>query len=341
MVSHRRPAQPGIDRSTRATVLTAAAATAAVALGGVPADAAPRDKPSDAHSRVDRLYEQAERATEAYNKADERADRLRAQVERARDRVARGQQRINEMRGSLGALAGAQYREGGIDPALQLMLSSDPEGYLDKATALDRVSTRHAGRLADLSRAQRGLAQQRAEAGRKLAELEKSRAVVARHKRTVEHKLAQARRLLNALPGKEREARERSSRTSGREDLPQPGAAPSARAAAALAAARSAIGRPYVWGGNGPSGFDCSGLMQWSYAQAGVGLPRTSQAQRYAGRQVPLAQARPGDLVAYRDDASHIGMYVGNGQVVHAPHPGAPVRYDPVGMMPVSSVTRI
>ncbi|NSL43025.1 C40 family peptidase, partial [Streptomyces sp. 8P21H-1] len=96
----------------------------------------------------------------------------------------------------------------------------------------------------------------------------------------------------------------------------------------------------YVWGASGPATFDCSGLTQWSYAQAGVGLPRTSQAQAHAGRRVPLAQAQPGDLVTYRDDASHVGMYVGNGQVVHAPYPGAPVRYDPVGMMPVSAVTR-
>ncbi len=73
----------------------------------------------------------------------------------------------------------------------------------------------------------------------------------------------------------------------------------------------------------------------------GVALPRTSQAQRYAGRQVPLSEARPGDLVLYRSDASHVAMYMGNGQVIHAPYPGAPVRYDPVGMMPVSSVTRV
>ncbi|MGV9874266.1 C40 family peptidase, partial [Streptomyces cellulosae] len=99
--------------------------------------------------------------------------------------------------------------------------------------------------------------------------------------------------------------------------------------------------RPYVWGANGPHGFDCSGLTQWAYAQAGVALPRTSQAQRYAGRQVPLSEARPGDLVLYRADASHVAMYMGNGQVIHAPYPGAPVRYDPVGMMPVSSVTRV
>ncbi|GAA2930549.1 hypothetical protein GCM10020221_27900 [Streptomyces thioluteus] len=80
--------------------------------------------------------------------------------------------------------------------------------------------------------------------------------------------------------------------------------------------------------------------MQWAYGRAGVGLPRTSQAQRNAGRHVSLSEARPGDLVIYRDDASHVGMYVGNGQVVHAPYPGARVRYDPANMMPISSITR-
>lgn len=93
-------------------------------------------------------------------------------------------------------------------------------------------------------------------------------------------------------------------------------------------------------GGAAPGGFDCSGLTQWAYGRAGVALPRTSQAQRGAGRQVPLSEARPGDLVTYRADASHIAMYVGGGQVVHAPYPGGRVRYDPVGMMPVSGVTR-
>ncbi|MCX4667767.1 NlpC/P60 family protein [Streptomyces sp. NBC_01381] len=345
MGSHRRPAQSGLDRSARVTVFSAAAATAATAaaaLGAAPAGAAPQDTPSDTKAKVDRLYEQAEQATESYNKADERADTLREQVRLAKDSVARGQERINMMRRALGALAGAQYRSGGIDPSLALMLSSDPEGYLDKAAALDRIGARQADELTDLQKAQRALSQERTEATRKLVDLEESRKAVARHKRTVEHKLAKARRLLNSLSSDERDAYDKASR-SGRGGLPDLGGAvpASSRAAAAIAAVSSAVGKPYVWGANGPSGFDCSGLTQWAYAQAGVGLPRTSQAQRYAGRQVPLGQAQPGDLVTYRDDASHIGMYMGNGQVVHAPYPGAPVRYDPVGMMPVSSVTRI
>jgi cell wall-associated NlpC family hydrolase len=174
--------------------------------------------------------------------------------------------------------------------------------------------------------------------------MERSRKAVAAHKKTVEGKLAAARRLLDSLSPADRAAYDRASRSGGadRLDLPDLTGAvpPDARAALALTAARSALGRPYVWGANGPSGFDCSGLMQWAYAHAGIQLPRTSQEQRFAGRRVPLSQARPGDLVVYRSDASHVAMYVGNGQVIHAPYPGAAVRYDPVGMMPVSSVTR-
>ncbi|MCK8432273.1 hypothetical protein G3I77_04275 [Streptomyces sp. D2-8] len=337
MGSHRRPAPSGFDRGASAAV--GFLSVAAAALGAAPADAAPFD---DTRARVDRLYEQAEKATEAYNEADERADELRDEVGTVRDRIARQQQRINSMRESFGSLAGAQYRSGGIDPSLALLFSDDPDDYLDHASRLDRLTAHQAGELKELQGAMRELAQDREEAADKLRELDRSRKAVAAHKKTVEQKLATARRLLNSLPDAERDAYERASR-SGRPGMPDLGSvtAASGRGSAAVAAARSALGKPYVWGSNGPSGFDCSGLMQWSYAQAGVSLPRTSQAQRYAGRQVPLSEARPGDLVIYRGDASHVGMYMGNGQVIHAPYPGAPVRYDPVGMMPVSSVTRV
>ncbi len=328
-------------------MLSAAAASAAAALSAAPAGADPHDGPSGVRARVDRLYEQAERATEQYNAATERRERLRTCAERIQESVARGQQQVNRMRDGLAGLAGAQYRAGGIDPALALLLSGDPETYLDKASILDRIGSRQAGRLRALQEAQRSLRQQRAEAATRLAELERSRADVARHKKAVERRLAVARRLLNSLPAEEREAFAGSSRDGGRADGAEgfdalTGQVPaSSRAAAAVAAARAAVGRPYIWGMAGPGGFDCSGLTQWSYRQAGVAIPRTSQAQRHAGRQVPLSQARPGDLVTYRSDASHVGMYMGNGQVVHAPYPGARVRYDPVGMIPGATVTRV
>ncbi|WP_307791033.1 C40 family peptidase [Streptomyces actuosus] len=340
MGTHRRLAPSGFDKGASAALgLLSAAAAALAAVPAVPAAAAPH---AGTRAEVDRLYEEAEKATEAYNKADEQADVLRREVLTAQDRIARRQDRVNTMREALGSLAGAQYRSGGLDPSVALLFSGDPDEYLDQAAVLDRITTRQARELAELQKAMRELAQERSEGARALRDLEHSRRAVARHKKTVEHKLAEARRLLNALAPDERAAYDRASR-SGRTDLlvPTGAVAASGRAAAAVAAARSALGKPYVWGASGPSGFDCSGLVQWSYARAGVALPRTSQAQRHAGRHVPLSQARPGDIVVYRSDSSHVGMYVGNGQVIHAPYPGAPVRYDPVGMMPVSSVTRV
>ncbi|MGW3171064.1 NlpC/P60 family protein [Streptomyces sp. NPDC001153] len=350
MGSHRRFASSGFDRGAVALCVLSAATAA---LGAVPAQAAPH---ADGRAEVDRLYQEAEQATQAYDKAQERESTLRREVREAQDLIARQQQHINTLRERLGSLAGAQYRAGALDPAVALLFSDDPDDYLDKASTLDRITAQQAGQLRELQSAMRDLAQERTEAAGKLAELETSRKAVTVHKQTVVQKLARARQLLDTLPPAERVAFGRASRDdgSGRLVLPDlsgltgvlaPQAAdapdaPDARAAAAVAAARSALGRPYVWGASGPSGFDCSGLMQWSYAHAGVQLPRTSQEQRFAGRQIPLSQARPGDLVIYRSDASHVGMYAGNGQVIHAPYPGAAVRYDPVGMMPVTSVTR-
>ncbi|MFJ3954343.1 NlpC/P60 family protein [Streptomyces sp. Je 1-4] len=347
MVSHRRTSQHGQTTLAGVTVVSAALATAAAALSAPPASADPAGRPSTAReaaaARVDSLYAQAERATEKYNGAQARTKELRHEVAALQERTARAQERVNRMRGRLGALAAAQYRSGGVDPTVRLMLSERPDTYLEKASALDRLGSRQADELRGLRAATRSLEQQRRETAQKLTELETSRKAVARHKKDLQRRLATARRLLNALPKGDRAAYDRASRSDGhREAVPDLGGAvpASGRAAAAVAAVRAAVGRPYAWGSSGPSSFDCSGLTQWAYGRAGVSLPRTSQAQRGAGRQVPLGQAQPGDLVIYRSDASHVGMYVGNGQVVHAPYPGARVRYDPVGMMPISSVTR-
>ncbi|MEV0251260.1 NlpC/P60 family protein [Nocardia sp. NPDC050712] len=114
---------------------------------------------------------------------------------------------------------------------------------------------------------------------------------------------------------------------------------PSAAGLRALQAAESQIGTPYVWGGSEPGGFDCSGLVQWSYEQEGVGLPRTSQEQGYVGTPVPLDQARPGDVVIY-NGGSHTGIYAGDGQVVHAPSSGQNVTYAPVDQMPIDGIRR-
>jgi hypothetical protein len=97
-----------------------------------------------------------------------------------------------------------------------------------------------------------------------------------------------------------------------------------------VAAARSLLGEPYVWGGEGPTGDDCSGLCQWSYAQAGVSIPRTSQQQADAGTFVARADLQPGDLIIYYPDASHVALYSGDGNVVEAATFGVPIEEVPI-----------
>jgi peptidoglycan DL-endopeptidase CwlO len=105
--------------------------------------------------------------------------------------------------------------------------------------------------------------------------------------------------------------------------------APSSRAGLAVRAALSRLGRPYVWGAAGPSQFDCSGLVQWSYARAGVHLGRTTYQQITEGIPVSRSQVRPGDLVF--PHTGHVQMAIGNDLVVEAPYSGASVRISPLG----------
>lgn len=111
----------------------------------------------------------------------------------------------------------------------------------------------------------------------------------------------------------------------------------------ALAFARAQIGKPYVWGATGPGSYDCSGLTQAAWKAAGVTLPRTTYDQVNAGTTVSLADARPGDLIFFYDDISHVGIYIGNGMMIHAPKPGAYVREESVyygGASIIHSVVR-
>ncbi|MET8095101.1 NlpC/P60 family protein [Streptomyces sp. NPDC005236] len=116
-----------------------------------------------------------------------------------------------------------------------------------------------------------------------------------------------------------------------------------AKAAKALAFARAQVGKPYVWGATGPDSYDCSGLTQAAWKAAGVSLPRVTYDQVNAGTTVSLADARPGDLVFFYDDISHVGLYIGDGMMIHAPKPGAYVREESIyygGTSIIHSVVR-
>lgn len=343
----RRPVGPGTVRT--AFTLALAGAATATAFDGV-GHAEPNATPAQVRASVDRLYRQAEGATEKYNGAKESARTSEKRLGTLRDQAARQTQRLNEARDALGSTAAAQYRDGGLDPALRLMLSSDPDQYLDGAEFVAYTGTRQAAAIGTVRKRLREIERLRGASRVELRTLRARQAELRTRKKTITEKLDAARRLLDRLPAADRsligeDGASRASRSGGvaRAALAAPGSAKAAdsRAAAAVAYAYAKLGSPYVWGATGPNAFDCSGLVQAAYRAAGVSLPRTTYAQIDAGRRVSRSALRPGDLVFFYSGISHVGLYVGNGQMIHAPNPSAPVRLAPVDEMPFAGATRV
>ncbi|MFJ8975880.1 NlpC/P60 family protein [Streptomyces sp. NPDC102282] len=348
--AHRKPKQrlfTGPAARTAATLALAGAATAATLEGAAQAD--PRPTPAQVEAQVDRLYHDAEVATEKYNGAKEEAAASEKALDALRDEAARRTERLNTARDALGSYATAQYRSAGIDPAVRLALSSDPDQYLERASYEDRAGDRQASAISGVRRQIGDIAQLRARAEDELTVLASRRADLRKHKDEVRTKLAGARKLLATLTAEQRAGYERSADaahggSSTRADRSAPRgsvAAPNARAAQAVGFAYGALGKPYVWGATGPSSFDCSGLTMAAWRAAGVSLPRTTYTQINAGQRVSRSELAPGDLVFFYPGVTHVGLYIGGGQMIHAPRPGAPVRIAPISEMPFAGATRV
>lgn len=363
VAAHRKARQRSIGGNTARTAVTIALAGAATATGfdGV-GHADPQLSPAQVKARVDKLYEEAEAATQKYDGAKEKAGQAEARLGKLRDEAARREDRLNTARDALGSMAAAQYRSGGLDPVVQLALSDHPDRYLDGAAFAERVGTRQSAEIAGVRQQLRELDQLRSTADGELTTLRSRQAELKKQKKTINEKLGAARQLLDRLtPAQRTQYAQRGgagdtqhvSRDTARDPAPVASsgssgtsggtgvAAPNSRAAAAVAYAYSKLGSPYVWGATGPNAFDCSGLAQAAYRSAGVSLPRTTYSQINAGRRVAQSELQPGDLVFFYAGITHVGIYIGNGQMIHAPNPSAPVRVAPISEMPFAGATRV
>ncbi|QNP70685.1 C40 family peptidase [Streptomyces roseirectus] len=353
MAAHRKPRQRATvahTARTAATLALAGAATATAFDGTGHAEPAPTA--AQVKAKVDKLYREAEVATEQYNGAREKARSAERRLDSLRDEAARQEARLNTERDALGALAAAQYRDGALDPAVRLALSGDPDRYLDGAAFAERAGDRQSAAVSRVRQQLGEVERLRGAARVELASLSARRAELRRHKETITARLSSARSLLAQLTERERaqvtgagaqavgSAAERASR-GARVPLQPSVQAPGSRAGAAVSYAYSKLGSPYVWGATGPDAFDCSGLVQAAYRSAGLSLPRTTYAQIGAGRRVSRDQLLPGDLVFFYSGISHVGLYIGGGKMIHAPNPSAPVRIAPIDEMPFAGATRV
>ncbi|KIZ14573.1 C40 family peptidase [Streptomyces natalensis] len=375
MASHRKPRTRVLSTSqsrTAAGLTTAALASVTLlSQSAQAAPSAPRPGIEEVKQKVDGLYRQAEVATQKYNAAKERVDHQRTTVNHLLDAAAKRAEQMNQSRRELGTFASAQYRTGGMDPTAQLMLAKDPQEFFDRTHLMDRLTSRQQQAVTDYEHQAATAARQRAEASRSLEQLQTTQTSLQASKRSVQTKLAATQRLLSRLTAQEkarlaelerqkeaaakRKAEEAARQQQERERQQQQngggttggqtggstgGSTQSSKAAKALAFARAQIGKPYVWGATGPSSYDCSGLTQAAYKAAGVDLPRTTWDQVKVGQRVATSDLQPGDLVFFFDDISHVGMYIGNGMMVHAPHPGASVRIESIYVNPIYGSVR-
>ncbi|TDC51259.1 hypothetical protein E1212_12830 [Jiangella ureilytica] len=332
--------------------------TAAVSVTGgltliTQSHADPEPTLAEVREQVDDLYHRAEQATERYNAATDELTEVQRRIERAQASVARQQAAVDAVRAQIGAFAAASYRSGGtVDPTVQTLLAESPEDFLAQASVMNAFAGQQADSLAAAAEVSRSFEQARMVADEELIRQQAIETTLDAEKANVEKLLDEAQAILDQLEAEEQaqleEDREESSEAPDRgEDEEEddggetaPDVPVSGRAGVAVEFALAQVGDPYVWGGNGPDGWDCSGLTKAAWAEAGVSLSRSSSAQINDGARVSKSQLQPGDLVFYYSPISHVGIYIGDGKIVHATHPGDVVSVDDVDLMPFAGASR-
>lgn len=195
-------------------------------------------------------------------------------------------------------------------------------------TLLSKLTAEEKARLAELER------KKEAEARRKAEELAKKQAAARKEA------AREAAKSEGSGTGSGSGTETGSGSGSGSGTGADSGTSATTKAEKVLAFARAQIGKPYVWGATGPASYDCSGLTQAAWKAAGVDIPRTTWDQVKIGTRVATADLQPGDLVFFYDDISHVGIYKGDGMMVHAPKPGANVREESIYYMPIYGSVR-
>ncbi|WP_371669156.1 NlpC/P60 family protein [Streptomyces sp. NBC_00289] len=342
--------------------------TAAPEPGESPTTAPEPGEPSTAALLTDlqRLYREAERATEAYNASEEKLTKQRAEADRLERELSRARLSLRDSRGAAGRLVRQQYQTStALSPYVRLLLARDPQHALDEGHVIGQLARERAdtvGRLTGNERKADGLARRARKAlDDRLTLAERTK----KERDAVRARLADVEELLASLSAEQLAALaefEEKGIDRAQQDLVASGALsgataddgvgdesdgkaggtpkPSREGDRAVRYAMRQLGKPYQWGAEGPKSYDCSGLTSQAWDHAGKSVPRTSQEQWARLKRIPLSELRPGDLVVYFPEATHVALYVGGGKVVQAPRPGARVKVSPIAANPILGAVR-
>ncbi|MFI6129831.1 NlpC/P60 family protein [Micromonospora sp. NPDC051141] len=318
-----RPA--GVHRVVRRLLTLVAAVAVGAGMLAAPAHAAPSVDEIDA--QIDKQWEQLEPTIEQYNKvsAQLKADQKKS-VELKKKMVPLELASTLAMN-KVGDIASRYYMRGPSQEMGALLVSTKPGTLAEQLVMLDRIADDQRRQIAGVLAARDKYNAQKQKLDALIATEVKRKNDLAAKKKQIDSEI---KRLTGMLPV-----------TSIRpEGCPSIDGVVSSAARTAIKTACAQVGDPYVWGATGPNSFDCSGLTQYAYKAAGISLTHFTGAQWNEGRKISASEARPGDLVFFFSDLHHVGLYLGNGLMVHAPRTGKPVQVAKVQYMPVAGYRR-
>lgn len=327
---HRRvPKTPARVRGARRALARLTALCAAVIVGAgmlaVPAQAEPTVEEIEA--QIEKQWRQLEPTIEQYNKVRselrvnrKKSDDLAKKIEPLQLESELALNRIGEL-ASRYYIIGPSYELGAV------LVNSRPGQLGEQLTLLDRVATEQRRQIEDVLAVQARFNTQKEKLDTLVTTQVKQEKDLANRRKKIEGEI---KTLRASMP----------KTTVQTANCPTINGVVNAAARTAIRVACAQIGKPYVFGSTGPNSFDCSGLTQYAYRAAGISLTHFTGAQWNEGRAIPRNEARPGDLVFFRSDLSHVGIYLGNDKMVHAARAGVPVNVSSINTMPVAGFRR-
>ncbi|GAB3495835.1 C40 family peptidase [Nocardiopsis coralliicola] len=291
---------------------------AATAPGVAAAD--PEPTREDVEAELDELNEKAGKVVDDYNAANEDYKAAKAKADELEDEVGGEQERYDGLREKVSGFASAAYQGNDLDATSVVLSVDDPSDVMQHSTDVDKLSDDQKIQLDEFSDSSERLFKLKDEADESLDEAKEKKDEAEEKKDEVEEKIAEQEDLLAEFP-------DADGSPAGSSGGSAEGASGNARVA--LDFALGEVGKPYVYGAAGPDGYDCSGLVMRAWGAAGVSLPRTTYGQAEAGAQVGRGELQPGDILFF-SGLGHDGLYLGDGQMVHAPRTGKNIEVVPL-----------
>lgn len=326
----------------------------------VPAAADPPLTVAEAKAQIAQLETDAAAIDQEYVGVKDQIDQGTARLALKQADVTAKTAEVSRMKAQVGQVALAQFQNRNLDTAAQLFVTPDTEGFLSQISTVEKVTENQNAVLQDYQQEQASLADLEHSAETDLAMLRAQGSKLAELRAASDKKIAESKAVLAKLTDAERrflaeEERKATEKANAEGEAlsaaadddaaspagtGKPAATVSGRGAKALAFARAQVGKPYRFGASGPGAYDCSGLTGSAWRSVGVSLPRTSQSQFGAGRAVAKSDLQVGDLIFFYSDLSHVGIYAGNGMIVHSPRPGKTVQFIKMSYMPYAGARR-